>query len=233
MLAMLLPVALAAPGLVGADHRGRFEGDRITWESTYVLSEITAQPVTVPFAGPLDPDVVVTGATPPGHAVRAGDGAIVGFQFDPAPLSLRRTLAVRQEAEAGAVWLDVPLAESPAIQRVRLAGATFQPDPAYELVSGPFGDRFPLEVRPKDRRAVDRLFDSKKFHIMDRAIYLTADGVVTDEAGLGGTLEPRGAVPSGVAPAVGGLFLVTLGGLAAGLRALGQRAALEAAGRTS
>jgi hypothetical protein len=231
MYAMLMSIALAAPGLVGADHRGRFEGDAITWESTYVLSEVTSEPFTVPFSGALATDVVVTGATPAGHAVRDGGGAIVGFQFDPAPFSLRRTLAVRQSGETGDVWLDAPLAETPAVQRVLLAGATFEPDPAYELVSGPFGDRFPLEMRPKDRRAVDRLFDNKKFHILDRAIYLTTDGVVDDVAGLRGTVEPRGAVPSGVAPAVGGLFVATLGGLAFGLRALNQKAAIEAAGR--
>jgi hypothetical protein len=231
MYAMLMSIALAAPGLVGADHRGRYEGDALTWESTYVLSDITKDSVTIPFSGTLAPDVVVTGAVPPGHAVRDERGAIVGFAFDPAPFSLRRTLGVRQSGETGDVWLDVPVAETPAVQRVLLSGATFQPDPAYELVSGPFGDRFPVEMRPSARREVDRLFDSKKFHIWDRAIYLTTDGVVDDVAGLRGTLEPRGAVPAGVAPALGGLFVASLGGLAIGLRALNQRAALEAAGR--
>src|SRR5688500_18816387 len=121
----LLSSSLAAPGLVGADHRGRYEGDAITWESTYVLSEITPFPVTLPLAGALGPEVVVTAASPSGHALRDDQGAIVAFQFDPAPLSLRRSLSVRQSGETGDIWLDVPLAESPAVQRVLLAGATF------------------------------------------------------------------------------------------------------------
>lgn len=196
---LLAATAQAAPDL--AVHEGRWEGERMVWQST--ISGRGTGPI--PLAAPLPAGTSPRPPTEEDALVRDAEGQVVAIAWD-VPL----VLAVPEDPDDGRI--AVPLIDAEVPQRVDVSGARFRPSAATGLEEHMGSWRAPGIERPM-RRRLDRLADGRRARPGQQAIYLVVDDRIREAGGLEGTLRRTDEVPWGVRIVLGALVgLGALGG---------------------
>lgn len=217
--ALLIAAALSSAwaGVEGAVHRGSWTPDRVTWSSTYRLHDTDR----IGLAVPLPSGSRLVQATPHATAVLDPDGRIAALQF-PAGTGWAR---VTTEQPADDEVLSPPLASDPALQRVILEQAHFEPAADLDLVKHV---RYwaPAATTRSDRRALEALGDGRA-RTREQAVYLRAGPELLAAGGLAGAVRPPGAVPLRVTLGFGAVFALGVVGAVVGYRALDSFARRE------
>lgn len=212
-----------AASLEGADHHGVVRGETIEWTTTLVFDAALEGGTNLPLAFPLPEGSTVEG---PAWTRLDGEGQVVALLAQPSGAPPRFTLKTRQRIGEGPVTLRPPLVQDDDLQRIRLEGLRYEPDPALGL-RRTLTSWAPPSVTSGDRRQAERLLDGFLPKPRLGAVWIRTDGALADAGGLRGSLGPSGG-QRGVVFGVLVALAVGLGTLAVGtFRALGRQAQAE------
>lgn len=215
--------ALASPEILAVQHLGTWNGDTISWVTEIRLDGPAQAHEQIAFAVPLPPEASLT--LPPGIiSILDERGQVVAIELTDWQRGF--DLASRQSARAGEVILLPPIPVTGAPQRLEVDGAQLTANTALGLERGLVRTVHPAITR-ESRRQLDRQLGTRTARPGTTPLYLLADTHIREAGGVPVHLQLPGAVSSGVAFAVGGIFLAVLGLLAIGHRLLGRLAQLE------